>query len=527
MKRIALLIFSIIHIHGIAQDNLNVVHSDSAGNEIRYLNFLEKGNDIIGFGSAENSSWISCFSKESLQVKWAKRLSYSSPYKVLPIELIEMPSAIWAFVLVDNTNNGNDFAALISYDLNGNLNWSKRLDIDPGLDGGYDIYKTSENKVVVTWIYEYYSIRRLICVQLDDQGNVEFELGISTEGGNSTGFASDTNDYNYLAAGSMIYKLDSNFNLVWTRQIKFIYGGSEHPVYIYPHKFMKWINGVLIIAGTLDNWPYYPPVLLKVDSSGTTILAKSFEGGSMDPVRWYYNSNENTLSCFGLTTFDDTGTPPFYNELAIDIDSFDQVAGFKYLGACEGWDFCDIGIAGEGQRMNEGFLFSTNLLTERKDPFWTSTFENVLSLHFNYDDQCYIEKVNDNDYVGEVIWQTETIVIEEDQVEPDTVTFHSIKISKSSQLQSNEFCAFTLNNVEVEYSDHQTYRFVDHSLFLSGAETKNLDIRLYDALGRTIERYSGPVSGKYSFKNIRQSGIYLIVVLENESVIFSKKVVQY
>ncbi len=322
--------------------------SDSAGNEIRYLNFLEKGNDIIGFGSAENSSWISCFSKESLQVKWAKRLSYSSPYKVLPIELIEMPSAIWAFVLVDNTNNGNDFAALISYDLNGNLNWSKRLDIDPGLDGGYDIYKTSENKVVVTWIYEYYSIRRLICVQLDDQGNVEFELGISTEGGNSTGFASDTNDYNYLAAGSMIYKLDSNFNLVWTRQIKFIYGGSEHPVYIYPHKFMKWINGVLIIAGTLDNWPYYPPVLLKVDSSGTTILAKSFEGGSMDPVRWYYNSNENTLSCFGLTTFDDTGTPPFYNELAIDIDSFDQVAGFKYLGACEGWDFCDIGIAGRG-----------------------------------------------------------------------------------------------------------------------------------------------------------------------------------
>jgi hypothetical protein len=35
------------------------------------------------------------------------------------------------------------------------------------------------------------------------------------------------------------------------------------------------------------------------------------------------------------------------------------------------------------------------------------------------------------------------------------------------------------------------------------------------------------VSGKYIFKNIRQSGIYLIVVLENESVIFSKKVVQY
>ena len=94
-----------------AQTNLSVVHK-ADGEGILYSDFIQTGEDFIGFGNSNGDSWITRFTSETLEIRWANKLSYP-PYKVRALELIEMSNSILTLVLVDNTNNGNDFAALV------------------------------------------------------------------------------------------------------------------------------------------------------------------------------------------------------------------------------------------------------------------------------------------------------------------------------------------------------------------------------------------------------------------------------
>jgi len=187
---------------------------------------------------------------------------------------------------------GHSFGAFLAKtDKNGNLQWEKNYqNLNPNtgsncvaqtLDGGYiicgsytDLVNPSEKGIVI---------------KTDSLGIVQWEKQYMDSLFNYYGsIIQENNGYYYVYGGtqkihpvvywSVIKKLDSNGNIIWTKIFGVNIGGGND--------IIRLNSGNLIVGSYRTD--YYFPVLSKLDTSGNIIWYKEYPGYS----RFYYTSKD-------------------------------------------------------------------------------------------------------------------------------------------------------------------------------------------------------------------------------------------
>lgn len=220
---------------------------------------------------------------------------------------------ITGFTLNTNTGSHDSDIPLIKLDSSGNLEWSKIIGargngnddeaqtIIETLDGGVALGGSTRSFGSGSW--DFY------LVKLDSSFNIQWTRtigGANDERARSLiktydgGYAMTGNTYSYSAGGSDIYvvKLDSLGNLQWTRSV----GGVNDE---FAYSIIQTNDGGYVVVGTTLSYGAggYDAYIVKLDSNGSLVWTKTIGGTDDDDARSIVQLQDRSFLITGQTNY--------------------------------------------------------------------------------------------------------------------------------------------------------------------------------------------------------------------------------
>jgi hypothetical protein len=154
--------------------------------------------------------------------------------------------------------------------------WVKILSYETFDDGNWVIQTTDGGYVVVSSSESLMSWYSVVIYKLNNNGNVVWKKIFGDEYSYLTGSSViETNDHGYVVTGCgcWLVKLDNNGKIIWE---KIGYFGTEG------NEIIQTFDGGLVIVGYEGNYKSKNIFLLKTDSNGNKIWAKTFDNEKFD-----------------------------------------------------------------------------------------------------------------------------------------------------------------------------------------------------------------------------------------------------
>ena len=162
-------------------------------------------------------------------IQWYK--TYSSPGNDLVNEIIKSKDG---FLVVGSTDaynyDNNSDIWLLSFDIDGKLNWQKKYGLNGSEDSGKAIIQTSDNNYIVVGMTKSFGSGNSDAwiLKLNQQGNILWQKAYGTELNETANSIAECNN-DFVVTGIKndniwLFKIDSNGNIIWEKE----YGGDKY-----------------------------------------------------------------------------------------------------------------------------------------------------------------------------------------------------------------------------------------------------------------------------------------------------------